>query len=275
MRTIKQGGYMNNRLSKGGRRLTQGFVAVILMAIIFDYGKHQVLRRTLEKEIQRSEGLMAVDSLSVSLWPLLQSHLVMKNFRLQSPKIVLIADQVLLRQGWRQDWRLVDIEATHIKSAEVVSVKALQGVLDTADLEARVKVSSLVLKGIEVNLPLLSFTGVQASFDFLYEIPAHNLMLRCEAPEMAFANGVSFGLKGDGNIHTHNPINGKMNLKIQNIDKMMKELAAAKVIESSQADLVMMGSNFLDKIGLHDVTLPLRIENEEVFLGPVRLFRMS
>jgi hypothetical protein len=262
-------------LSTITHRLAQGLIAVILVAIAFDYGKHQILRYTLEKEIQRSEGLISVDSLSVAFWPLLQSHLEIKNFRLQLPQTNLVADQVRLRQGWRQSWDIVDIEATHIKAAEMVSAKTLHGVLDTADLNTQVKVSALILKEIEVNFPVLSFSGVQASFDFLYELPTHHLLLKGEAPDLAFANGVTFGLKGDGTVYTQNPINGKMNLKIQNIDKMMKELVAAKVIDASQADLVMMGSNFLDKIGLHDVTLPLRIENEEVFLGPARLFRIS
>jgi hypothetical protein len=256
-------------------RLVQGLVVIIFIAIAFDYGKHQILRYTLEKEIQRSEGLISVDSLSVSFWPLLQSHLEIKNFRLQLPQTNLVADQVHLRQGWRQSWNLVDIEATHTRVAEMISAKALQGILDTTDLNAQVKVSALILKEIEVHLPVLSLSGAHASFDFLYELPTHHLSLRGEAPELTFANGVPFGLKGEGSIYTQNPINGKLNLKIQNIDKMMKELVAAKVIGASQADLVMMGSNFFDKIGLHDVTLPLRIENEEVFLGPVRLFRLS
>jgi hypothetical protein len=48
----------------------------------------------------------------------------------------------------------------------------------------------LILKDIEVNLPLLSFTGAQASFDFLYEISAHRIcLLKGEAPDIAFVNG--------------------------------------------------------------------------------------
>jgi hypothetical protein len=43
---------MNTYSGKGGRRLIQGLVAVILMTIAFDYGKHWVLKHTLEKEIQ-------------------------------------------------------------------------------------------------------------------------------------------------------------------------------------------------------------------------------
>jgi hypothetical protein len=103
----------------------------------------------------------------------------------------------------------------------------------------------------------------------------HQLSLKGDAPELSFTNGGTFGLKGDGAIQTKDPVQGKMDLKIKNIDKMMRGLVAAGVVEPSKADLLTMGSNFLGRIGLHDISLPLNIQDGDVSLGPIALFKIK
>lgn len=250
-------------------------ILVILVAIIgVDYGKHWALKRLLEKEIEQSGGLISCQSISVSAWPLLDNHLVLKNFHVNVPDIPIIVTQICLRQGWR-DWQLAHIKGKDVKVAESAEVQDVQGILDTRDLAKQVKVSELLLQNIKVNLPLITLVGSRASFEFLYEMGMQQLTLKGDAPELSFINGATFGLSGDGTIQTKNPIQGKMDLKIKNIDKMMKELVAAGVVEASQAELVTMGSNFLGKIGLHDISLPLKIQDGDVSLGPVVLFKLK
>ena len=250
-------------------------ILVILVAVIgVDYGKHWALKRVLEKEIEQSGGLISCQSISVSAWPLLDNHLVLQNFHVNVPDIPIIVTQICLRQGWR-DWQLAHIKGKDVKVAESAEVQDVQGILDTRDLAKQVKVSELLLQNIKVNLPLITLVGSRASFDFLYEMGTQHLTLKGDAPELSFTNGATFGLSGDGAIQTKDPIQGKMDLKIKNIDKMMKELVAAGVVEASQADLVTMGSNFLGKIGLHDISLPLKIQDGDVSLGPVVLFKLK
>lgn len=249
-------------------------LAIVTLALAIDYGKHVILKSVLENEITHAEGVVSFDSMTVSLWPLFENHLVLKNFHVNVSGTPLFAAEVTLRQGWKE-WREAHIQATDVRSDETVKVQEVQGTLDTQDLNARVKVTELVLKDIQVKLPLLSFSGTEASFDFLYEMMTHNLSLKADAPEMSFPNGATFGLKGEGMIHTKAPIQGKMDVRIKNIDKMMKELVAVGVVKESEAGLVTAGSNLLGKIGLHDITLPLRIEDGEVTLGPVTLFKVG
>lgn len=250
-------------------------ILVILVAIIgVDYGKHWTLKRGLEKEIEQSGGLISCQSICVSAWPLLDNHLVLKNFHVNVPDIPIIVTQICLRQGWR-DWQLAHIKGKDVKVAKSAEVQDVQGILDTRDLAKQVKVSELLLQNIKVNLPLITLFGSRASFEFLYEMGMQQLTLKGDAPELSFINGATFGLSGDGTIQTKNPIQGKMDLKIKNIDKMMKELVAAGVVEASQAELVTMGSNFLGKIGLHDISLPLKIQDGDVSLGPVVLFKLK
>ncbi|MBX9804469.1 MAG: DUF2125 domain-containing protein [Alphaproteobacteria bacterium] len=257
-----------------GGRIVKSLLAILLLTIAFDFGKHFILKRTLENEIALSQGVITLDSMSISIWPFLQSHLILKNFHVNVSGTPLAATTVTIRQGWR-DWRLAHIQAQDVKSAETLAIQDARGILDTAELRSRVKVSELVLTGINAKLPLLEFGGSRASFDFLYEMGSHQLSLKTDAPDLFFANGIEFGLSGEGTIDTKAPIHGKMDVKIRNIDKMLKELVTAGVIDASQAGLVTAGSEFLGKIGLHDLTLPLKIEDGEVFLGPVPLFKVG
>jgi hypothetical protein len=256
------------------RRIVQVAILLIITLLGVDYGKHVVLKRALENEIRQSEGLISFDSMAVATWPLLDNHLVINNFHVNISGTPLAAKTVIIRQGWKE-WGIAHIKATDVSSDDVVTVQEAQGMLDTALLNTCVKVTELNLREIHVTLPLIAFSGKQASFDFLYEMPTHHLDLKADAPEMVFPNGASFGLSGQGVIHTNAPVQGKMDVKIKNIDKMMKELVAVGVINESQAGLVTSGSDFLSKIGLHDVTLPLKIEDGEVTLGPVQLFKVG
>jgi len=256
------------------RRIVPGVLAILIVAIGFDYGKHWALKRVLEQEIEQSGGLVSVQSLSVSFWPLLQNSLILKDFHVNVSGTPLAVTEIQLRQGWR-DWHLAYIKGEDVKVAESVQIQEAQGILDTKDLGRQIKVSELLLINIKAKLPLISFSGTRASFDFLYEMGAHQLSLKGDASKLSFTNGATFGLSGNGAIRTSAPIQGKMDLKIKNIDKMMKELVAAGIVEESKADLVMMGSNFLGGIGLHDITLPLKIEDGDVSLGPVALFKIK
>jgi hypothetical protein len=250
-------------------------ILVILVAVIgVDYGKHWALKRAIEKEIEQSGGLISCQSISVSAWPLLENHLVLQDFHVNLPQAPLAVTQVCIRQGWR-DWQLAHIKGKDAKVAESVQVQEAHGILDTRDLATQIKVSELLLQNIKVNLPLITLFGSRASFDFFYEMGTQQLTLKADAPELSFTNGATFGLSGDGSIQTKDPIQGKMGLKIKNIDKMMKELVAAGVVEASQAELVTMGSNLLGKIGLHDISLPLKIQDGDVSLGPVVLFKIK
>lgn len=257
-----------------GRRIVKYTLAVIILGLGFDFGKHVVLKRVLEKEIAQSQGLISLESISVSFWPLFQNHLDLKNFRVNLSGTPLATETIHIRQGWC-DWHLAHIQARGVKVDESVLIQGATGILDITDLNSRINVSQLVLTGIQAKLPLIAFSGAQASFDFLYEMETHQLTLKGDAPEMSFPNGAAFGLNGEGAIHTQAPMQGKFNLKIQNIDKMMKELVAAGVVNASQADLITTGSNFLSQIGLHDLTLPLTIQDGLVSLGPVVLFRVG
>ena len=256
------------------RRIIPSILVILVAVIGVDYGKHWALKRVLEKEIEQSGGLISCQSICVSALPLLDNHLVLQNFHVNVPDIPIIVTQICLRQGWR-DWQLAHIKGKDVKVAESAEVQDVQGILDTRDLAKRVKVSELLLQNIKVNLPLITLVGSRASFDFLYEMGTQHLTLKGDAPELSFTNGATFGLSGDGAIQTKDPIQGKMDLKIKNIDKMMKELVAAGVVEASQADLVTMGSNFLGKIGLHDISLPLKVQDGDVSLGPVVLFKLK
>lgn len=264
----------NPNSTSWGRRLVQSLLTILLLAISIDFGKHFVLKRNLESEIALSQGVISLDSMSVSIWPFLQSHLILNNFHVNVSGTPLTAATVTIRQGWR-DWHLAHIQAQDLKSTDTVTIQDARGILDTTDLRAKVKVTELVLTGITAKLPLLEFGGSRASFDFLYDLTTHQLSLKTDAPELSFANGVEFGLAGEGLIYTTSPIHGKMDVKIRNIDKMLKELVTVGVIDASQAGLVTAGSEFLGKIGLHDLTLPLKIEDGEVFLGPVALFKVG
>lgn len=256
------------------RWAVKGALAIAILTISFDYGKHVVLKKVLEREIANSQGFVSVASLSVSPWPLLQSHLVLKNFQVHAPDTPVTVETVSVRQGWR-DWRLAHIEATKIKSAEIVKVAEAQGILTIADLTTRVEVSHLMLKGMQVQLPLLAFSGSQASFNFLYEMAFRRLSLKINAPEMSFSNGVPFGFSGEGAFKVKPLVEGEMALKVKNIDKIMKELVTAGVVGTSQAELVTASSNFLGTIGLHDITLPFKVKDGNVSLGPVSLFRIG
>jgi len=200
--------------------------------------------------------------------------LTLKKFHVNVSGTPLVVENASVRQGWAE-WYLAHVHATDLKSAETVKVQEAHGILDVRYLKTRVKVSQLTLNGIQARLPFLAFSGEQASFDFLYEMTSQYLSLKVEAPTMAFANGATFGLSGEGVIETKTPIQGKMDVKIKNIDKMMKELVAAGVVEASQAGLVTASSNFLGNIGLHDITLPLKIEGGDVSLGPLTLFKIG
>ncbi len=256
------------------RRLIPSILATLIIAIGFDYGKHWALKRVLENEAEQSGGVVSFQSISVSPWPLLQNHLVLKDFRVNVSGTPIAVTQVCLRQGWRE-WRHAHIKARDLQVAESVQIQEVQGILDTADLAARIKVSQLLLTGIKAKLPLISFSGTQASFDFLYAIGTHQLTLKGDAPQLSFPNGATFGLNGEGAIQTNPPIQGKMDLKIKNIDKMMKELVAAGVVEASQAGLVTMGSDLLGGLGLHDISVPLKIQDGDVSLGPIFLFKVG
>ena len=267
--------FLVNHKKRGNRqRVVQGVFAAIILAICFDYGKHWALKRVLEDEIAQSEAFVSAGSLRVSLWPLFQNHLVLKNFHVHASGTPLMVEEARIRQRWGE-WSLAHIHAIGVRVAGTASIQEAQGILDTADLRTRVKVSPLILKDVQINLPLLAFSSSEASFDFLYEMSAHQLSLKVDAPKMSFPNGVAFGLTGQGVIYTKAPIRGKMDVKIQNIDKMMKELVAAGVIDASQAGLVTTGSDFLGKLGLHDITLPLKIEDGGVSLGPISLFKVG
>lgn len=260
------------------KRWGQVFIKILLMLIIIgigvDYGKHVLLKRVLENEINQSQNLVSLNSISVAWWPLFDNHLIIKGFNVNVSGTPIAAKEVIIRQGWKY-WNEAHIRAVDVRSDDVVTIQEAQGRLDTKDLNNRIQVTGLVLKGVNVKLPVVSFSGTQASFEFLYEMPTHHLSLKADAPEMTFPNGASFGLIGEGVIHTNPPIKGEMDVKIKNIDKMLKELVAVGVINESQAGLVVSGSNFLDKIGLHDITLPLKIENGDVSLGPVLLFKVG
>lgn len=262
-----------NAKNSWGRRGIRGALVVLIAGISLDYGKHWTLKRALENEIAKAGDLISVESISVSPWPLFQNHLVLKNFNVNVAGTPLSAANVSLRQGW-QDWQLAHVLAKDVKSAQLVSVQEVQGILDTGHLSEQVKVSKLVLTDIKAKLPLISFSGAYASFEFLYEMGPQRLALKTDAPEMSFPNGATFGLNGEGVIHTKAPINGKMDLKIKNIDKMLRELVAAGVVKESQASMIMTGSDLLSKIGLHDLSLPLTIQDGEVFLGPIPLFKV-
>jgi hypothetical protein len=252
----------------------KGALAIAILTISFDYGKHVVLKGILKRDIANSQGLVSVASLSVSPWPLLQNHLVLKNFQVHAPDTPMAVETVSVRQGWR-DWRLAHIQATKIKSAEMVKVAEAQGILNIADLKTRVEVSHLMLRDIRVQLPLLAFSGNQATFNFLYEMAFRRLSLNVNAPEMSFSNGVTFGFSGEGAFEAKPLIEGEMAVKVKNIDKIMKELVTAGVVGASQADLVTASSNFLGTIGLHDITLPFKVKDGNVSLGPVSLFRLG
>jgi hypothetical protein len=256
------------------RRGVQFILALAVLAISIDYGKHLILKSLLENEIAASGGVVSVDSLKVSPWPLLDNHLILNNFHVNISGTPLQASQVTIRQGWKE-WRMAHIEATDVKSSDTVTVENAQGTLDTADLRSRVKVSDLVLNGIKAKLPLVSFSGARATFDFLYEMSTQHLTLKADVPELAFSSGATFGLKGEGAIETKAPIHGNMDVKIKNIDKLMKELVAVKAVEASHAGMLTTGSNFLGNIGLHDITLPLKIEDGDVSLGPIPLFKVG
>jgi len=257
-----------------GKWAIQGILAILILAICLDYGKHLVLKHILENEIATSEGLVASDSLAVSPWPLLHSQLIVNNFQVNVSGMPIAAKTVRIRQGWL-DWRQAHIHATEIKQDETVTVQETQGMLDTKDIKAQVKVSELILKGIQARLPFFTLSGAHASCDFLYDMASQRLSLKIDAPEISFPNSVTFGLNGKGLIETKAPVHGKMDVKIKNIDKMMKELVATGVIDASQAGLVTAGSDLLGSIGLRDITLPLKIEDGIVSLGPVSLFKVG
>jgi hypothetical protein len=264
----------NHRKKKFRRQFAQAVLTILILAICFDYGKHVILKKALEREIENARDLVSLESLTVSPWPLFQSYLVLKKFQVNVSGTPLAVENASIRQGWAE-WNLAHIHATGLTSAETVKVQEARGILDVKDLKTRVKVSQLTLNGIHAQLPFLAFSGEQASFDFLYEMTSQHLSLKVDAPTMAFANGATFGLSGEGMIETKMPIQGKMDIKIKNIDKMMKELVTAKVVDASQAELVTASSNFLGNIGLHDITLPLKIEDGDVSLGPLTLFKIG
>lgn len=248
--------------------------ALLGLAICFDYGKHWIFKKSLEKEFAQSGGVVSVESCKVSPWPLLQSHLILKNFHLTVDGSFLTAKQLHIRQGWLE-WRSTHIQATEITGDGVAIIQAAHGVLDTTDLQTRVAVSPLILTGIQVNLPLLSFSGPEASLDFLYDIPFRQLSGNADAPTLSFSNGVTFGFTAEGAVHLQAPLQGKINVKFRNIDKMMKELVAAGIMEASQAKVVSQGSDLLGRFGVHDVTLPLTLQDDVISLGPVPLFRLK
>ena len=262
------------KIGNWGIRIIQVSLALIILAIGVDYGKHAVLKNVLEKEMRASEGLLTFDSLSISLMPLLQTQLIVKNFHINVSGTPLQAEEVTIRQGWR-DWSLAYVKARDVKSSETVQVSEAQGILDTKGLSTHVKVSDLILFDIKAKLPLLTFSGPKASFDFLYEMMSHQLSLKVDAPNLSFSNGATFGLNGEGDINTNVPIQGNMDVKIKNIDHLLKELVAVGAIDPSKADLVTSGSEFLSKIGLQDITLPLKIEDGDVSLGPITLFKVG
>ena len=256
------------------RRFVQCILALVVLAISVDYGKHLILKSLLENEIAASSGVVTVDSLSVSPWPLFDNYLILKNFHVNVAGMPLEARHVSIRQGWNE-WRIAHIQATDVRSSDMVTVENAQGTLDTEDLRSRVKVSELILNGIVAKLPLISFSGAVATFDFLYEVSTQHLSLKADVPELSFPSGATFGLKGEGAIEAKAPVQGKMDVKIKNVDKLMKELVAVGAVDASQAGMLVTGSNFLGNIGLHDITLPLKIDDGNVSLGPISLFKMG
>lgn len=259
---------------KWQHRSIQIVLTLLILAIGIDAGKHVFLKHILQKEIDKSEGIVTVDSLSVSFWPLLQNHIVLKNFKVNVSGFASSSEYVRIRQGW-QDWSLAHIQAKEVYSSGAVHVREGEGILDVKDLDHIVKVSALILKDFEVKLPLVSFSGSKASFDFFYKMNEHLLDLTIDAPEMLFPDGFPFGLKGQGQFNTQPPIQGKMDVKIKNIDKILKRLASQGIIDSSQAGLLTQGGDLLGKIGLKDLTLTLKIQNGDVSLGPITLFKLS
>jgi len=68
-----------HREKKGGQRLIQAVLTILILGICFDYGKHVILKKALEGEIEGSQGVVSLGSLTVSPWPLFQSHLIKKG----------------------------------------------------------------------------------------------------------------------------------------------------------------------------------------------------
>jgi hypothetical protein len=66
-----------------------------------------------------------------------------------------------------------------------------------------------------------------------------------------------------------------MHITFKNINKMMDELVAAGVVNASQAKLVTQGTQLLGSLGVNDITLPLTLQDGQVLLGPVPLFRLG
>lgn len=260
--------------SRWGSRAIQFALSILVLAMAVDYGKHLVLKSILQNQITLSEGTVAVDSIAVSPWPLLDNKLVLKNIRVTFSGEVIDVETITIRQSWT-DWKLAHIQARDVRSSDMVVVEKAQGILDTAHIKSQVKISDVMLKDIKVKLPLLSFSGPIALFDFIYDMSTHHLTLKTDVPQMVFPSGATFGLKGEGAIETKDPIHGNMDVKIKNIDKMMKELVDVGVINASQAGLVVSGSKFLSNIGLHDITLPLIIKDNIVSLGPIALFTIK
>lgn len=260
--------------SRWGNRAIRFALSILVLAMAVDYGKHLILKSILQNQMALSDGTVTTDSITASPWPLLDNKLVLKNVRVTFSGDVVTSETIIIRQGWK-DWKRAHIQAKNVRSSDMLVVEDAQGILDTAHIKSQVKISDVMLKEINVKLPLLSFSGPVASFDFVYDMTTHHLTLKTDVPEMAFPSGATFGLKGEGSIETTDPIHGNMDVKIKNIDKMMKELVDVGVINASQAGLVVSGSKFLSNIGLHDITLPLTIKDNVVSLGPVALFTIK
>jgi len=256
------------------RRFLRAALMMTLLAIGIDYGKHWVLMRSLEDEIANSQGTVTVESSSVSFWPLLQNHIVLKGFRLNSSSAPLFVNEIHLRQGW-QDWHLAHITALDTQITNTLHIQSAHGILETANLKSLVNVKNLVLTNIKAEFSLLSVTSPLASFDFLYDMSTRQISLNGDIPTVLFANDTIFGLSGQGVFYTSPPLHGRMDLKIKNIDKMMDALVRTKMVETSQAQLVTAGSHLLGTIGVHDITLPLVVKDGDVTLGPIKLFKIK
>ena len=258
-------------------------LGTFVLAAGFDYGKHWTLKHILEKEFNTLGSPMTVETLTVSPWPLFQASVVLKNFHLQAANaslagllafpVSLSCEQVYLRQGWT-DWHWAHIKAFRLQMPDFVSVKQAAGSLEITTLDRRVNVKDLILSDLKINAPLMPLSSPTASSDFLYDIATHCLSLKVDAPAIYFPDGIHFGFSGKGNFYTFPLLKGQMSLKVKNIHQLLKQLADNKVIDASESNMLMGGSRLLDSLGIQDMTLPLKIEEGTVYLGPLALMKI-
>lgn len=125
---------------------------------------------------------------------------------------------------------------------------------------------------INTNQGHLEFPMINIPFS--YNLSNENLKLNASIPNSpngTFKN-LSFNLKGD--VTTKPALNGKLDIDVKGISKLIQALVEAGVIEEKNASYLEFGTKILAG-DTDDSQIPITFKNGDVYLGPILIYSQN